>query len=288
MSGAATDRFQGTARPASIWPCGSALERQMSSMNAQGPPLRLVVAAVFFMFVPVGFGWLQAGGSQIPDELALLSACWSNLMPLLFPILIAVFFLPDVADEFSNGGVQAVRTRVGLGAYLTARLSRVGASAFLVVFTAVLLSCVFAFWIAPHVAPGLITPMEAGETFSSPSQRYRFAGLLNVHPLVFGLFLAGWIGVNAAAFAAAGFAALVWIPNRFVALAVPFIAYWGLTVPPAVLGQESFAASPAIFPFSLDQVPAWEAVPQLVVVSSGTVAALLLAHLRRYDTAGLS
>ncbi len=250
-------------------------------------PTRETVGAAVIVVTPLMFAISQTGSSPARDRLELFSLSWSNLMPLLFPLLIGVVFLSRLADEFSNGGTRAVRTRTPLGRFLAVRAARVAAVAFGVFALAVIVSWFHAFVTPSEQLGGLISPPEPGETHSDPSERYRFAGLLNIHPAVFGLFYAAWLGTNAAAYAVLGVAALVWVQNRFVALAVPFIVYLVLTVGPAVVGQESFSSSMAIFPFSLEQVPAWQALPQLFVVAGAALLALVSASWRDYETPGL-
>lgn len=248
---------------------------------------RQVVGGTIIVVAPTLLAITQARSSPARDRLELFSLGWSDLIPLVFPLLISVVFLPRLADELANGGTRALRTRIPLGRFLATRTAQVAVIAFACFAIAVFVSWLLAFSATAGQLDALISAPERGETYSDPSQRHRFTGLLDVHPVAFGVFYAGWVGINAAAYTTLGVAALVWVQNRFAALAVPFVAYLIISVGSAVSGHASFGSSTAIFPFSLVQVPVWQAMPQLVLVAGAAVAALIAASWQQYETPGL-
>lgn len=229
------------------------------------------------------FTTIRAGSYDIIDELDLFSLALYDLLPATFPILISVFCLLRYSDELSNGFTRSVRTRTSLGNYLLSSSLKVALSA-MAIFTIV----VFIVWLYAFVlSPATFATLHPGEIPESVSSRYRFTELMAISPLLYGAFISLWTGLNAAAYAALGFAALVWIPNRFVALAIPFIVYWAATIVPALFGLESYAAAHSVFSFSIIQVPWWQAIPHLIAIACFASIGLFAAKFVDYQTPGL-
>ncbi len=105
--------------------------------------------------------------------------------------------------------------------------------------------------------------------------------LLAYGPIAYSAFYACWLGLGCGALAVLGVALLFAVPNRFLALSLPFLLYIGESVLASLLGQTPAAVMFAFFPFGLDQATLTSAVTgasmALTVVG---VAALVVARAR--------
>jgi hypothetical protein len=204
----------------------------------------------------------------------------SFALPLIFPLIaVAIFALP-FSSELSHRYILYTRTRTNVSRYLQSKLLTNIAVAFVVFFLASFIPFLWAFVVEPAIGViGPFRPTVAGlsptELEAYPASVYTFSQLLSFGPWAYGLGYSLWLGLNGALYASIGFLLLFVIPNRFIALSIPFIGYHILNFVFAVLGIPQFSPT-MVFPFNLVQFPIWVAFVPF------SIMALLAASLAFY------
>jgi hypothetical protein len=98
--------------------------------------------------------------------------------------------------------------------------------------------------------------------------------------MTYGVLYSAWVGFCASIWAALGMAALLLVPNRALALALPFVIYFAQFVAASLAGnvRGSFVAS--MFPFGYQQTTILAGVTPMLVLAA-IVGAGWIALLRR-------
>jgi hypothetical protein len=213
----------------------------------------------------------------------------SFALPLVFPLIaVAIFALP-FSNELSHRYILYTRTRTNVGRYLKRKLLANIAVAFTVFFLASFIPFLWAFVVEPAIGViGPFRPTMAGlspaELVAYPASVHTFSQLLSFGPWAYGLGYSAWLGLNGALYASIGFQLLFVVPNRFIALSIPFIGYHILNFVFAVLAIPEF--SPAmVFPFNLVQFPIWTAFVPFTVLAllTASLAFYVGRHTKRLD-----
>jgi hypothetical protein len=251
------------------------------------PGWTLGIAAAIMAF-PVTYGYLVREEYRLEDKLDLFTLMFENYVPLLFPILIAALYLPRLADEFSNGFVTAVRTRVHVGRYLISRMGSAAIVAFLTFFTTILIGWIVVAYIDPLLwSSTAYHPSGPGETPNPPESRFTYSQIYELSPLLMVVTWASWVGINAALYSILGVLVLMLVQNRFLALAIPSVIFLIGNLATALLGLEEFGPLNMVFPFSISQQPIWHSFVPFGVTVLACIALWLTARSRDFATAGL-
>lgn len=125
-------------------------------------------------------------------------------------------------------------------------------------------------------AMGLTTAEQIRE---AQSHAFTFAQLLDYGPWVFGIGYSTFAGVVGSLFAVATVTCVFMVPNRFLALATPWVVNLAVYFLMAVLRVAPISPN-AFFPFNLTQGPMWEPFVPLAGLAC-VAAALLLALFSR-------
>ena len=102
---------------------------------------------------------------------------------------------------------------------------------------------------------------------------------------VYGFAYSVWVGFCAAVYAALGLASLLLLRRRAVAMAVPFLVFFGQTVAAQLGGVPQWTLDASMFPFGLVQAPVVVGLaPTLVLaVLVGVLWVVVLRRLVRFE-----
>lgn len=242
--------------------------------------LRFVGIAFVIVLLPTLYGLAIRDAYALTDAADLFTLMLSNLVPLMFPLLVSLTYQPRLLDEWSNSFPRLTRTRIDVRGYLATRAG-VAATLASTVFAVMILVA----WLSAHSLFG-----DAGFAQASPvavSDRFTFSQVHAISPVLFVLCYSGWVGLNAGAYAVFSTALSAVAGNRFLALAAPLVLYFLGGFALAVLGLEEISPSSSIFPFNITQQPMLFAVVPLMFVLVTSAALFALVHRRNYATAGL-
>ncbi|MBM7697356.1 hypothetical protein JOD44_002513 [Salimicrobium jeotgali] len=195
----------------------------------------------------------------------------STIIPLLFPAIIVVLYLPMFIQEQRNNFIKYTTPRVPLHTYLTSKgITNVlvtGISTFLLIF----LPFLFVFYIEPSLD---IVTYNQIEQNSRVAVDATFTQIFNNYgDFAYGIVYSLWVSLNTILYCTIAFLLLLVIKNPFVALSLPFVYYHVFNFIAGVLNIPRFSPLSTIFPFNIEQQPIWTALLPftfLVIILLGT------------------
>jgi hypothetical protein len=197
-------------------------------------------------------------------------------LPLIFPLLAVALYVAPFSTQLSNRYLVYTRTRADIRRTLVSKACANATLTFVVFFLTGFMPFVWAYLLEP--ALGLITyNTEALDPAASAQNLTTFSQLLAYGPWAYGLGFSVWLGLNGALYATIGFLLLFFIPNRFVAMSVPFLAVNIVGFVMAVLQVPQFAPG-SVIPFNLIQFPIWVPFVPFAVLAAMAAAAALYVH----------
>lgn len=243
---------------------------------AAGPraATRLVVGVVVLL-EPTLYGLVTASDRQVSTSYDLLGVMYRGFTPALFPLYIALLYPLVFADQVAARHVAYIRNRTAFSRYLIENLRRgalnVGILFFLQALLAVAVSEAATRW--NLVGERLVNDL-------SVSGAATFTQIAEISPALYFFFYPVWVAINGALATTVTMLVLLLIPNRLLALLLPFCVYWAENFVLSTLRLEQFRTVTAIFPFALRQQPIWTAL-LLPSVWGVTAGALLVVVIRR-------
>ncbi|WP_085505171.1 ABC transporter permease [Thalassobacillus devorans] len=207
-------------------------------------------------------------GYQFFEKQEVFQEMVSAIIPLVFPVLIIMVYLPSFLHEKRNNFITYTRTRVEVSKYL---LSKGMVNALLtgaVVFFMMLFAFIFAFYIEPAIGMIYYYPMDE----YSVVREVTFSELLTYGELFYGIVYAIWVAVNAVIYSTIAFLLLLVVNNAFVALSVPFLFYHVFNFITGVFDVPMFSPLSTLFPFNIVAQPIWTVFVPFFVLIFGLAA----------------
>ncbi len=192
-------------------------------------------------------------GYQFFEPIEVFQEMVSTIIPLLFPAIIIIIYLPLFLQELRNNFVLYSRPRIPLNTYL---LSKIIVNAFLtggIVFLLIFFPFVFAVYLEPHLGIIFYSPKDA----NSVIPMFTFSQLLEHGNLAYGLIFSLWVSINAVIYSSIALLLMLVLSNPFVALSVPFLFYHIFNFVTGILNVPMFSPISTIFPFNIVQQPLW-------------------------------
>lgn len=177
----------------------------------------------------------------------------TTYIPLLFPALVIIVYLPLFWQEKKNNFITYTRPRIPFHTYL---ISKGLANAFFtgfVIFLLIFLPFIFCVYIEPYMGIVNYTPIDNNTVIP----KFTFSQILNYGTFTYGFIYSLWVAVNAAIYSTIAFMLLLTINNSFVAFSAPFLFYHILNFITGVFGVPQFSPLSTIFPFNIVQQPLW-------------------------------
>lgn len=117
-------------------------------------------------------------------------------------------------------------------------------------------------WLGAHLpgiayspeASGLTTP---GQVAQAQASYVTFSELTAISPWLYAFFFSAWLGANAAVYATLALICSMVVPNRLVGYSLPWVVSLVAAFAFAVQGLEAYSPD-TIFPFNVEQLPAWQ------------------------------
>jgi hypothetical protein len=245
------------------------------------PRVRLVLEVVLSIAVvaaPLVTGLNFLAHAGVRDHLDVLSAILVSPTSLILPVVAVLVSCLPLYGELGDRFIANTRGRIAIRERLVGMYARASAVSFLVFFLYAFIPFLIAFVLWPLIGdPGIdpagykLTPAQA---HADALGRNSYSFLLAGGDLPYGLVYSIWVGLAAVAFASLGFAFLLTVPNRILALSLPFVIYVAGTMGTALAGVPNVGFLYSIFPAGLQAVPPLEAAASMVIL--GLVAAVLV------------
>jgi hypothetical protein len=216
------------------------------------------ITIVVCALLPTAWAFTSSDSYETPFPLAVYAlAMRSNPMVLTFGLVAAVPYVVPFGGQLSHRYLVYTRTRQAIRTTIVVRLL----SCVLVTFTVFFIVGAIPF-LGAHLpgiayspqASGLNTPAEVAQ---AQATYVTFSELTAISPWVYALFFSTWLGLNAAVYATLALVCCMVIPNRLVGFSLPWVVSLVAAFALAVQGLEAYSPD-TIFPFNLEQLPAWQ------------------------------
>ncbi|MGZ0084481.1 ABC transporter permease [Caldibacillus thermoamylovorans] len=192
-------------------------------------------------------------GYQFYQPVEVFQETISAIIPLLFPVLVILIYLPSFVQEQRNHFITYTRMRIPLNTYL---LSKGVINAFLtgfVLFLLIFLPFLFIMYVEPRLGIIYYTPID--EKTHIPATT--FSSFLSYGDFTYGLIYALWVSINGVVYSTIAFMLLLTLSHPFVALSFPFVFYHIVNFVTGILNVPMFSPLSTIFPFNIEEQPLW-------------------------------
>ena len=203
-----------------------------------------------------------------------------DAVPIAFPVIVVVFGCLSLTWSLNHRFLVLTRTREDVTVRLR-RLFLVNAAVVGAVMAATtLLAALVAYWVVPAFGLVEFRPQYIGITpekvhamdLANNTWSFLLAHGAPVYALVYALF----VGVSGALWASLAFTLVLLVPNRYLALSLPFVIYHMGNLASGILQAPRFSPASSVFPFNITAMPLWTAFVPM------TVLALVTAGLAGY------
>lgn len=212
----------------------------------------LLWGAILVLIPTIRFSTIREG-YQFFEPIEVFQEMVSAIIPLLFPALVIIIYLPTFLQEQKNNFIPYTRTRISLNTYL---LSKSLINAFLtgfIIFLLIFLSFVFVVYVEPNLGIISYSPIDKNTVIP----KFTFSQFLSYGDLTYGVIYSLWVSINAIIYSTIAFMLLLILDNHFVALSLPFLYYHIFNFITGVLQVPQFSPLSTIFPFNIVEQPLW-------------------------------
>ncbi|MCO0601382.1 ABC transporter permease [Peribacillus butanolivorans] len=206
------------------------------------------------------------------ERIELFQSLFSTFIPLLFPVLTIIIYLPNFLYEQKNNIISYTKPRVSLRIYL---LSKGLINAFLtgfITFLMIFISFIFARYIEPNL--GIIDYFPIPSDYS---QYFTFSQILSVGDFTYGSVYSLWVSINAIVYSTIAYILMLLVRSNLIALSVPFVFYHVFNYVSGVLQVPQFSPISTIFPFNIEQQPLWTVLVPFSFLLISLIGLLLFA-----------
>ncbi|MCJ1682082.1 hypothetical protein [Rathayibacter sp. VKM Ac-2928] len=236
-------------------------------------------AAAGIVLLPTLQGVTETANALFRDEGDVLVSLLNSPLVYVFPLLVALVGSRSLADDIARRSFVNERYRQPFSALLSAKIVAAALASATVFFLLGGIANLIAAVVWPLIGDPAIDP-SGYHPLVPFEQRFTFADLSGGSVLVFGLLMSLWFAFAAAVYSVLTSASLVLVPNRAVALLLPFAAYFAMTVVLSVLHEPALTPLYSVFPAGLQQSP-WLVAASPTLVTAAVAAALWLFIVRR-------
>jgi hypothetical protein len=231
---------------------------------------------VAFVVLPFGVSWERLTTTIYRDNFDVLSVISSaGPTTLLAPLFAVLVSCVPLYQELGNRYIANTRTRVDARAYVGSKLLVGVTIAFVTFFVGAFGAYLLAFVVWPALGNPSVLPenyfMSPQEAAADSLTRASYSQMLAISPLFYGIVYSAWVGLGGAVFAAAGFAALVLVKNRALAMTLPLVLYFVQTLVASLVGEPTVGLMYSLWPFGLNQVPFIKAGGALLIAVALTL-----------------
>lgn len=213
----------------------------------------LLIWLSIIVILPAVRFYVISEGYQFYKPIEVFQETVSAFVPLLFPALAIIIYLPSFLHEQRNNFILYTQSRIPLNTYI---LSKGIINAFLtgvVIFSLIFFTFIFVVYVEPHLGIIYYTPID--ENAFIPT--FTFSSLLSYGDFVYCFTYALWVSINAIVYSTIAFMLLLVLENPFVALSAPFVYYHVFNFITGVLNIAQFSPLSTIFPFNIEEQPFW-------------------------------
>lgn len=233
------------------------------------------LSLVWVALIAAPVAWTATKDAVFAYPLSAFATAMESPVSVVLPLIAVGLYLVRFSRELSDRFVVNVRARLDVRRYLGTKAAATAATAFLFFFIYAFVAFVAMVYVLPPTGALRFDPTGsvAADHFA------RFSELWSVSPLLYGLVYAVWCGLNGVVWALVGFIAVLLVPNKLLALAVPVASVLLLSVAANLVGFDLLAPYTLWILFGYIQAPPWTALaPMAVLLAAVTVGAVLVVN----------
>ncbi|MBW0934214.1 ABC transporter permease [Priestia megaterium] len=210
--------------------------------------LFIVFLLPLIAFYPIRQGYMFFSPVEVFQEIL------GGIIPLIFPVLAIIIYLPNFWIEQKNNFITYTRPRIPLGSYILSKGIVNAVFTGLIIFLMLLFSYVFVEFIEPNFLHFVqyYTPSKYNH-----SSKVTFSQFLRYGDLTYFLAYSLWVTLNAIVYTTISFMLMLIIRRTFIALSVPFLFYHIFNFIVGVFGVARFSPLSTVFPFNIQQQSLW-------------------------------
>ncbi|BBW97136.1 ABC transporter permease [Geobacillus icigianus] len=205
------------------------------------------------VLLPTARFYMVKDGYQFYKPIEVFHETVSGIIPLLFPVIAIIIYLPSFLQEQRNKFITYTRTRVPLHTYIISKGLINALLTGLVIFLLIFLPFVFIVYFEQKL--GIIHYNSSNEHMRIPA--VTFSQFLSYGEFTYGLVYSLWVALNGVVYSTIAFLLLLNVSNPFVALSIPFLFYHLFNFVTGLLNFAVFSPLSTIFPFNIEQQPLW-------------------------------
>lgn len=273
-----TSWLEGAAQPVppSRVHSGTWSARKFRSMR-----LLKAIAITGIIALPLWAGVSAALRASFRDHLDVFNAMMLAPVSLIFPLVVVLLTCLGIYNELVVRYVANTRSRIAVRAYVGRQLLMSAGSAAIIFFLYAFIPFVVSFYVWPILGDPGVDPagynMSPAQAMIDSFGRTSYSFLLENGSLLYGVVYSAWIALAAAAYAVLGVSFLLTVPNRILALGLPFMLYLAGTVAAALLNVPQVGLLYSVFPAGLQASdPAQGATPTLILFAAAAAFAVAI------------
>jgi hypothetical protein len=213
----------------------------------------LLIWLAIIILVPAVRFYTIRNGYEFYEPIEVFQETVSSFIPLLFPALTIIIFLPSFLQEQRNNFIFYTRPRIPLTTYLLSKGLVNACLTGIVTFFLIFIPFLFIQYIEPSLGIIHYTPKDQNAVIPN----YTFSQFLLHGTFLYGFIYSLWVAVNAIVYSTIALMLLLIVNNPFVALSIPFVCYHVFNFITGVLNIPMFSPLSTIFPFNIVQQPLW-------------------------------
>ncbi|CUA78979.1 ABC transporter permease [Anoxybacillus suryakundensis] len=216
------------------------------------------------IFLPASRFYMISKGYQFFEPVEVFQETISGIVPLLFPAIVIIVYLPSFLQEQRNKFITYTRPRIPLRTYIASKGLVNAFFTGVVTFLLIFIPFIFIVYVEKHL--GIIN-------YSSPTENVRipavtFSQFLRYGDLAYGFIYSLWVAINGVVYSTIAFILLLNVSNPFIALSIPFLFYHILNFVTGIFHVAMFSPLSTIFPFNIEEQPLWTIfVPFLFLIA---------------------
>nr|WP_259547126.1 ABC transporter permease [Heyndrickxia oleronia] len=210
--------------------------------------LFIILIVPVLSFYPIRKGYMFFNSIEVFQEMV------GGIIPLIFPVLVIIIYLPNFLQEQKNNFITYTRPRIPVSIYI---LSKGIINAILtgfIIFSMMFFSYIFAVYIEPNYLHVIEYSQPIEGNYNS---NVTFSQFMDYGTVTYTFVYSLWVTINGVVYTTIAFLLMLIIRLPFVALSAPFLFYHIFNFVVGVFGVARFSPVSTIFPFNIEQQQLW-------------------------------
>ncbi|MGM0836761.1 MAG: ABC transporter permease [Bacillota bacterium] len=196
----------------------------------------VIIPILIILFLPTLMLFIVKDKYILIEPIDAFQQIFSQFIPLLFPVICIIIYLPFFSHELKNGFIKYVQPRMSISTYLMSKYIVNVTTTGITIFSMLFLTFIYVQYIDPFIGLIEYTPNFHGEN----APEVTFSQIIKYGDLVYGVIYSIWVALNAIIYSTVAYLLLLILKSNFIALSAPFLFYHVFNFITGVLGEPKF------------------------------------------------